>query len=220
MTLISMDIAGEWAVENESRWLETTPMSGLDPSSRPEEIHRGVVETIAQVSRVMAEKTRDTGCHPDATPEGCKAWLEACCDQVAAPSHETPEGRTAPRLSNRPAPRAGAIPLLRWAGGSREQAQSPEIVWTRGRDAGPLAFDVVEVGDIQSIIEHGWPADEHDLVEQLAAAGATAAYRAARSRHRTTADIGTISEALLKDAHRYAATPGAQLPDWWRGGVA
>ena len=164
----------------------------------------------------MAEKTRNTGCYPDATPEGCKTWLEACCNQVSGPRRETSEARSAPRLGNTPEPAAKALPLLRWAGGSREQVQSSEILWTRGRNHGALAFDVVDIGGIQSIIEHGWPVDENDLVEKMAGAIATAAHRAAKARNRATADIATIKQALLEDARRYAATRGAQPPDWWQ----
>ena len=213
--MINIDAAGEWADENATRWLHTNPMNMLDATSRPEDIRKGVVATIAQTSEAMAEKTRRSGCYPQATAESCKAWLETCCNQAAGPGRETAQGRTAPRLGHTPEPPARALPLLRWAGGSREQAQSAEILWTRGRDHGTLAFDVIDVTGIQTIVEHGWPADENDLVDKMAGAIATAAQRAAEARNRRTADAATIRQALLADAQRYAATTDAQPPVWW-----
>ena len=213
---INIDAAGEWADETATRWLSTNPMEKLNPSSRPEEIRRGVVDTIAETSAVMAEETRNTGCYAHATAEGCKTWLETCCNQAAGPRRETSEARSAPRLGNRPEPAAKALPFLRWAGISREQVQSPEIVWTRGRDHGVLAFDVVDVDGVQSIVEHGWPADENELVEKMTSAIATAACRAAEVRSRRAASMETVKQTLLEDARRHAATPGAEPPDWWK----
>ena len=213
--VINIDAAGEWADETASRWLTTEPMDGLDAASRPEDIHNGVVRTIAETSAAMAERSRSTGCYAHATAEGCKAWLETCCNQVAGPRRETTATRTTPQMGDAPEPATRAIPLLRWAGASREQAQNSEIAWTRGRSRGALNFDVLDIDGIQTIVEHGWSADEHDLVSQMAGAIATAARRAADARNRTSASIATIRQALLDDAQRYAATDDAQPPDWW-----
>ena len=214
--MINIDAAGEWADETASRWLTTEPMDGLDAASRPEDIRNGVVRTITETSSAMAEKTRAAGCYPDATPKDCKTWLETCCNQVSGPRRETLAARTAPQMGDAPEPAAKAIPLLRWAGGSREQAQNSEITWTRGRGRGALNFDVLDIDGIQTIVEHGWPADEHDLVNQMTNAIATAARRAADIRKRTSASIATIRQALLDDAQRYAATDDARPPDWWK----
>ena len=211
---INIDAAGEWASETASRWLTTDPMDGLDSASRPEDVRKGVVRTIAETSAVMAEKTRSTGCYPNATREGCKAWLEACCNQMAEPDQDTLRVRTVPRLGDKPAPPARSAPMLRWAGGSREQAQRTGFRWTRGRGHGALEFEVVNLNGTQTIVEHGWPADESSLVKQMASAIATATHRTAEAQKTNSASIATIKQTLVEDARRYSATSAAQAPDW------
>ena len=211
---INIDAAGEWADETASRWLRTDPMDGLDSTSRPEEIRKAVVRAIAETSAVMAEKTRSTGCYRNATPEGCKAWLEACCNHLAAPDGDTRQSRTVPQLGETAPPAARSTPMFRWAAGSREQAQKSGFRWTRGRDHGGLSFDVIDLNGVQTIVEHGWPADEHDLMEKMAGAIATATRRTADARKTSSASIATIRQTLIEDARRYAGTSAAQAPDW------
>ena len=212
--MINIDAAGEWADETAGRWLTTDPMDGLSTASRPEEIRTGVVKTIAETARTMAKKTRAAGCYPHATPAGCKTWLETCCNQLAEPDLDTKPERTMPRFGTGATARAEAAPLLRWAAGSREQAQKSGLRWTRGRNEGPLELDVMEVDAVQTIIEHGWPADENELVAKIATAIATATRRTAEAQKTPAASIAELANALMDDARRYAATRAAQRPDW------
>ena len=211
---INIDAAGEWADETARRWITTNPMKRLDAGSEPGKIRTAVIDTIEQVSHAMAEKTRAAGCYADGTPSACKTWLETCCNQLAEPDEATKPNRTTRRIGDADATAAETAPLLRWAGASRVEAQKAGLRWTRGRDRGPLEFDVMVVGGVQTIVEHGWPTDANQLVARMAAAIATATRRTAEAQGTPSASIAKLTQTLIGDARQRAAATSAQRPAW------